>query len=98
MGKSWVLRQASRRVNEIVTRLGVARIKFLIENNKDLSFYLEGELHQLGKSYSWAGRFISDEDFLSIIPPWVLMLVAKYGDQGEQWLKRQLALLREFIT
>ncbi len=95
LGKGFVMRQGRRRLAEVVNRLGKGNIKYLIENDKDLSQYLshekEAEYRKSGKGYAWVGKLLTDEEFLSMIPSWATELVKSYGDQGEQWLKRQVA-------
>ncbi len=102
LGKGFVMIQGRRRLAEVIDRLGKGNIQYLIEKDKDLSHFLshekEEEYRKSGKGYAWLGNLLTDEDFLSMIPSWATELVKGYGEKGEQWLKRQVAWLRAFVT
>lgn len=101
LSRSFVLRQARRRVTEVLDRLGEERLRFLIENNQGLSHYLskeqEAQFRRQAQSYGFIAKAITVEDFPEVLPEWVKGLVIEYGESGQQWVEAQMRWLISFF-
>jgi hypothetical protein len=96
--RGFIKLQARRRIQALVTGLGPERIERLIIDKTPLSSLLPPdklqEYRALAARNSWLADVISDEEFLQMLPPWVLDLVKKHGDPGREWLIAELTWIR----
>ena len=93
--------QLQMEVVSIVNGLGEKNIRWLVENKRPLSSLLpaerERELREKGPKYARVARLVSDEEFYLMVPGWARSLVESYGEQGKEWLARELAWMRTFF-
>mgnify|MGYP001583785086 CR=1 FL=1 len=96
-----VLREGGEKVALFANKLGPERLAYLLDNNKDLSFYLPKELEAQWRAaapkYAFLAQIISDEDVWTMLPPWARTLVESRGPAGVEWWKKQLAWIRSFM-
>ena len=101
LSRSFILKQARRRVGEVLEGIGQERLRFLIQNNKSLSLYLsreqEAQYRRQAKSYGFIAKVIGEQELWEILPEWVKGVVVEYGDQGRQWVESQVKWLLSFF-
>lgn len=99
--RTFVLLQARRRIQTLINGLGPERIERLITDHTSLASLIPAEKLQeyrvLAARNSWLANVISDEDFLQMLPPWVLTLVDNHGEPGREWLITELTWLRSLF-
>lgn len=98
----FVLRQTARKIHRILEQVGQENMKLLVSTNRPLKDLpqvrlKEAELRAASVKYRPLADKISDEQFLHMLPPWVLQIVQDNGETGVQWLQEQLVWLRQFF-
>lgn len=102
-GSAFVRRKAARLLTEFLDGLnqdgkGAERVSRMIDTNRRVDSLLPPEKLQLyldmAKQYAWAGRLISDEDLVNMLPAWVIAAVRSKGQPGMVWLREQITWLR----
>ena len=98
----FALRQTARRVRAVVEKVGQDNLRELVKNNKPLNSLpevraREADLRAKALKYSALASKISNEAFLHMLPAWSLQIVQENGEQGKEWLRRELVWLRGFF-
>ena len=98
--QSFILRRATRKVQELVEALGEDNLAYLVENNKDLGTFLPAEqeavFRQMAPSFGFVSAAISDEAFTAMLPSWAQRMVLA-NDQTKEWWRRQIEWIRGFF-
>lgn len=106
-GSSFVKRKAGRAVNDFLEALnrdkrGPERVKKMIEGNLRIDSLIDPEklkgYLELAKQYAWAGKLITDDDLVAMLPAWIITEVRAHGPAGWTWLKAQIAWIRSVFT
>lgn len=96
-----VLREGAAKVLLFAEKLGQERLAYLLDNNKDLSFYLPKELEAQWRAaaskYSFLAQIITEDDVWAMLPLWARGLVESRGSVGVAWWKRQCAWIRSLV-
>lgn len=97
--KSFVLHEARNLFEEniwpVLDKVGEGRIDWLIEQDLSLAERLDGLVDvSQAKRYKWASELITDKDFEFLLPPWFIQTVRKHKERGQDWLLREINLLR----
>jgi hypothetical protein len=104
LGASFVRRKATRMVGEFMEGMnkdgrGAERVKKMIDTNRAIGSLVPpeklAEYLAVAKQYSWASSMLSDQDLLAMLPPWVISTVRQAGQPGWDWLRAQIAWLRQ---
>lgn len=97
-GTSLVRRRASRMISEFINGLGPVAVQKILDTGKPLSEMLPPEklaqYQGLAHEYAWAADAITDQELMTMIPPWAMAMVKAKGPAGEKWLQEQITWVR----
>ena len=99
--KGLARRQVQRRLLPFLETVGTERISWIIGQDRPLRSFIqpgtEEALRAKAQEHRWVAMSISDEDLLRMLPPWMHDVIAQHGEQGQDWMRRELGWIREFI-
>ncbi|MDD5510841.1 MAG: hypothetical protein PHI12_08525 [Dehalococcoidales bacterium] len=99
--KSLILKQIKRKIDPFLEKWGPERCDAMILANKDFGDVIPPELVAKyapeGKKWSFLLEKLTDDDFISILPPWFIQTVDNRGNQGTEWAGRQIKWLKGFL-
>ena len=52
---------------------------------------------RLASGWGWVGNAITDEEFATLLPPWLQESIAKHGEKGQVWLAGLIYTLRGIL-
>lgn len=112
MSKSLLLRQGKRKIGAFLDIIhdgvGDDGIILCIQKNRSIGSFVHPEklaefrgkastVSFVGIKISDVADQISDEEFASVLPEWLIRLIISQGEQGQIWMKEQIAWLRELF-
>ncbi len=107
--RSLLMRRLRRDVQAKVDEIPPARIREMIVERQPPQLLLKALVSQFapGKSlqeiqaaaqeYQWVGQYLTDEEALKLLPGWCRALVNEYGEDGWEWLHKEVAYARQFF-
>lgn len=104
--RTFMLLTARRKLDRYLRILGPRRIEQMIVAGRDLSIILDEvlspeqqqQIRAQAANYTWLGDYFTDEDLVSVIPPWAMEVIDHHGPAGKDWLDRQIAWFRRILT
>lgn len=55
------------------------------------------EIQAEAPKYAWIADRFSDEEAISLLPKWLLVVLDEYGEEGRQWLRMELRRTRQLF-
>lgn len=108
--RSLMLRRLRREVQAKVDEIPPARIREMIVECQPPQLLIKLLVSQFapGKSiqevqaqareeYSWLAEFLTNDEAPKLLPSWCRALVNEYGDEGWEWLHKEVAYARGFF-
>jgi hypothetical protein len=83
----------------VLNAIGEDRIRWLIEHDRPFHTHIPEEWEKaLGsaKGYRWALESLTDDDLVSLLPPWLVKLV-KADEKSQMWIGKELKWLRSQV-
>ncbi len=101
MAKSFILRRAGPQVKAFMERLGRDRLDKMVRLDLSIESLLlpdaQAQLRRSARTYGWAARSITEEEFVGLLPGWYREVVQQHGEKGLAWQTRELKVLRSFF-
>lgn len=100
--RTFAVRRGTRELDKILVQVGSQRIEQIVAAGDPISKHIPPDkmeaIRELVAAYPWVANLITDEDFLRMLPPWFLQIVAAHGDPGKQWLVREIRWIRSLFS
>ncbi len=94
--KAQARRQLEDKLWPLLDGVGEERIRWLIENDQTLYTRLPSTLYEGAKGYSWALNAFSRDDFIGMLPDWLVKL-CQSNEQSTTWLDREVDGIRKLL-
>ncbi|HUV51601.1 MAG TPA: hypothetical protein VMW64_00825 [Dehalococcoidia bacterium] len=83
----------------VLNTIGEDKIKWLINNDRRFYPHIPEEWKQALKSaekYRWALEALTDDDLVSLLPPWLVKLI-KADEKAQIWVNKEIKWLRSQV-
>jgi len=103
LGKPLIRRKLARQFQQGIEKVPVATIRQMIEEEATPQLIIqmfggdEAEVKAGAKQWAWVGAMFSDQELCQLLPKWTMVVLSEYGEQGQQWLLRELAHTRDIL-